>query len=142
MSGTSADRDCAFISYGHADGRLWLERLLVFLKPYKKRGHLQVWADPYIDVGSRWEREIERAIGRERVGVLLASPGFASSDFILDVELPALRRAADLGHLTLFCVPVSAVNAKILELDMYQWVRPPDQPLDLLGKAECNGALN
>jgi hypothetical protein len=44
-------RDQVFISYSHRDKK-WLDRLLVFLKPFQRQG-LQVWADPYIQVGER-----------------------------------------------------------------------------------------
>jgi len=71
-------RDLAFISYSHEDGTKWLERLLVVLKPYLKRGHLRVWADPYIRVGDRWEREIANALERARVGVVLGTRRIAS----------------------------------------------------------------
>ena len=134
-------RDLAFISYSHADGAEWLERLRVFLKPYCRKGDLAVWADPYLAVGSRWEREIAKALRRARVGVILASPHFGASDFIAEVELPALREAADGGRLTLFCIPISSVDAEVLELADYQWARPPNEPIDLLPEPERNQAL-
>ena len=45
-------RDLIFISYSHRD-RDWLEHLRVFLKPYTRQ-NLQIWADPYIEVGGQW----------------------------------------------------------------------------------------
>ena len=49
-------RDLVFISYSHRD-RDWLERLLIFLKPYTRQ-NLKIWADPYIQVGDEWRRDI------------------------------------------------------------------------------------
>ena len=47
-------RDLVFISYSRED-RVWLERLLVLLKPYT-RLTLKVWADPYLEIGGKWRR--------------------------------------------------------------------------------------
>ena len=41
-------RDLVFISYSRED-RVWLERLLVLLKPYARQ-NLKVWADPYLEI--------------------------------------------------------------------------------------------
>jgi hypothetical protein len=140
MPCATGQRDLAFISYSHQDVE-WFKRLEILIKPYASKGHLLLWADPYIQVGARWEREIEKAIGRARIGVLLASQNFAASDFIANVELPALKAAADQGQLTLFCIPVSAVDPTILGLDAFQWARPPSEPLDLLRVPKRNQAL-
>ena len=45
-------RDLVFVSYSHSD-KMWLERLLIFLKPYTRQ-NLKIWADPYIKVGDKW----------------------------------------------------------------------------------------
>src|SRR6185436_2643220 len=83
-------------------------------------------------------------LARAKVGVMLVSPELAASDFIAEVEIPALVAAARRNELRLFCIPVSCMVPRaieVLELDPYQWARPPDQPLDLLGEAERNAAL-
>jgi TIR domain len=83
-------RDLVFISYSHHD-QVWLERLLIFLKPYTRQ-NLQVWADPYIKVGDRWWRNISEALSRACVGVLLVSPNFINSDFIFHMwTAPSLQ---------------------------------------------------
>ncbi len=120
-------RDLVFISYSHLDKK-WLSDLLTFLKPYQRKG-MAVWADPYIKVGSRWERDINQALSRACVGVLLVSQEFLASDFIYESELPPLTSAADRGDLTLVCVPVSSFTFDASDLDEYQWARDPQQPL-------------
>jgi hypothetical protein len=106
------------------------------------RGRLQVWADPYIEVGARWERRIDGALARARVGVLLTSSSFLASEFIYRVELPALVAAAEAGDLALFCIPVSTASDDLLgDLLRYQWPRPPGQPLDLLDEPTRNQAM-
>lgn len=120
-------RDLVFISYSHVDQE-WLKKLRVFLKAYERKG-LKVWCDPYIEVGQRWEREIERALEDTCVGVLLISQDFIASDFIYENELPPLREGADKDELTLVCVPISDATFEELELDEYQWVLDPKKPL-------------
>jgi WD40 repeat protein len=142
MGDGSVVRDIAFVSYSHADS-VWLDRLMILLKPYVRKQQLVVWADKYIQVGDRWEREISQALARTRVGVVLASQNLAASDFIAEVELPALKQAVDQGHASLFCIPVSSVDpgAFGVKLDAYQWARSPKEPLDLLDEARRNQAL-
>ena len=92
-------RDLAFISYSHDPDRKWVDRLLILLKPFLKSGRLEVWADHYIQTGGDWRREIEGKLAQARIGVLLVSPEFAASDFITDVEVPAVLAAAKGGEL-------------------------------------------
>ncbi|MEE8125408.1 MAG: toll/interleukin-1 receptor domain-containing protein, partial [Nitrospirales bacterium] len=137
MQGT---RDLIFVSYSHRD-KAWLEKLLIFLKPYQRKGQLTVWADPYIEVGDVWKREIDQALPRAKVGMLLISPYFLASDFIMDDEVPPLEEAAENGHTRIFCVPLSSSSVKPTGLDKYQWARPPQEPLDLLSEPEQHAAL-
>lgn len=133
-------RDLVFISYAHEDAT-WLERLQKFLKPYVREGRLQIWADPYIKAGDLWRREIDTALSRTAVGVVLVSPDCLDSDFIMDVEVPALLAAAEQDQLTIFCIPVSSSAWKTTNLRHYQWAGNPSEPLDLLEVPQRNRAL-
>ena len=82
-------RDLVFISYSHRD-REWLERLLIFLKPYTRIGQIRVWADPHIEIGGIWKRDISVALTRTHIAVLLVSAHFIASDFVYNEELPPL----------------------------------------------------
>lgn len=136
---SASSRDQVFVSYSHRDKK-WLDRLLVFLKPYQRQG-LRLFADPYIQVGERWRRAIEGALERACIGVLLVSPDFLASDFIYEQELPLLKRAADQGHLVLICVPVKASAYWVWGLDVYQWPCNPQQSLDRLSPSKRNQML-
>lgn len=132
---------CIFVSYSHAD-RKWLERIKAVLKGY--RVYEQLWLDPYIQVGDRWEREIDGALGRASIGLLLMSSSFFGSDFIKAREWPALRDAVQSRGLRIFCVPVSSTGKhprNDFGLDAYQWARPPQSPIDLMSEGEQNRAL-
>ncbi|MCB0384876.1 MAG: toll/interleukin-1 receptor domain-containing protein [Bdellovibrionales bacterium] len=133
-------RDLIFVSYRHRD-KAWLEKLLIFLKPYQRKGQLTVWADPYIEVGDVWKREIDHALPRAKVGLLMVSAHFLDSDFIMKHEVPPLEEAAGKGYRHMFCVTVSSGPVEPTRLNKYQWARPPQEPLDLLPEAEQNAAL-
>jgi internalin A len=87
---SAAARDLVFISYSHRD-KDWLDRLLIFLKPHTRQ-NLKVWADPYLETGGEWRRDIHSALSRTCVGVLLLSADFLASDFIYDEELTPLLK--------------------------------------------------
>jgi hypothetical protein len=104
----------AFISYAHDDHALFEEF----------RKHLDVvslafpsvafQADQHIHGGQRWREEILRMIGQSDLFILLVSPSFLSSRFIIETELPAMRdRFQEVGALLL---PV------VLKQCLWQWV--------------------
>jgi len=131
-------RDSVFISYSHRD-RAWLEWMLIFLKPF--RLDLTIWSDENIEAGDLWRGEIDAGLQRAAVGLLLVSPHFLASDFIMGEELPALVDAARENVLKLIWVPVSASHWKHGPLKDYQAAWDPDQPLDSLAEHLRNAAL-
>jgi hypothetical protein len=139
-------RDLVFISYSHADEPPWLGRLRIILKPYVARGRLEVWADPYIQVGDRWLREIRGALDRTKVAVFLVSPNFLASDFIQNEEIPPLMSAAEAGSVRIVAVPLRLVDVEVTPFAEFQWARDPEKPLDEtveegLHERSRNGAL-
>jgi len=133
-------RDQVFISYSHRD-KEWLERLQVHLKPYVRRELVDAWDDTRIEAGARWRQEIDAALDRAKVAVLLVSPDFLASDFIGTVELPRLLDAEEREGVTILWVPISASAYKVTEIAGYQAAHNPAQPLDTLSPAEQNRAL-
>ena len=89
-------RDQVFVCYSHNDAS-WLERLLVHLKPLERQGIIDVWSDRRLQLGDEWRKEIERALARARIALLLVSADFMASDFIQEAELPSLLSAAEQG---------------------------------------------
>jgi serine/threonine protein kinase len=129
-----------FISYSRDDAA-WLDEFKRMLKVYVRRREFSVWDDTLIAPSAEWKTDIEKAIGESQVALLLVSPGFLASDFITEVELPALLKRVTAKELTLLWVPLSSCAYRGTEIDRYQAVHDPGQPLDRLSLAERNFAL-
>lgn len=133
-------RTQVFVSYSHKD-RKWLDLLLTALVPYTRQQLLDVWADNRISPGSIWRDEIENALSRATVGVLLVSPHFLASDFIAKEELPSLLEAQEKVGLTILWVAVSASAYRLTPVAKYQAVNDPSKPLDSLSGPKRNKEL-
>lgn len=83
-----------FISYSHKD-KYFLDRLLVHLRPLQRQGTVDLWADTNITAGSNWKSQIEEALAKANIAILLISADFLASDFIVENELPPLLLQAE-----------------------------------------------
>jgi len=132
-------RTSAFISYSHKDAK-WLDKLQTMLSPLM-RGGLKVWSDEKIGAGQHWREEIEAALADAKVAVLLVSPNFLASDFIVNKELPPLLKAAESEGLTILWVPVEDCLYEHTPIGEFQSVHSPAHPLSSLKGAKINKAL-
>ena len=128
-----------FVSYSHAD-KAWLERLKVHLAPYLRGEELVLWDDSKIMAGSNWEADISRAMATARVAVLLVTPSFLASEYVVKVELPAiLKRAGD--DLAVLWIPVAPSSYQATPLKLLQAVHDPKRPLSKLSRPKQDEAL-
>ena len=129
-----------FISYSRKDAR-WLDELMTNLKPLIREERIAAWCDREIKPGDRWSEEIDQALGSARVAVLLVSPNFLASDFIMKHELPHLLEAAESRGVKLLWVLVSACAFDRTPLVKLQAAYNPARPLVKLQRANRDEAL-
>lgn len=134
------DRNQVFISYSHKDKK-WLERLETHLKPRIRNGKVDVWNDKRIKAGDEWRKEIDEAMARAKVAVLLVSPDFLASDFIAKNELPPLLEAAQRGGVKILWVPLKTAAFQEAGLGKYQGVLDPAKPLSKRHHAYVDEAM-
>jgi hypothetical protein len=132
-------RNLVLVSYSHVDAT-WLERLKTHLQPLERQGAIEVWDDRRIGTGARWRDEIEGALARTKVAVLLVSPDFLASEFIARHELPDLM-SAEKGLTTVIWIPVRPSNYAATELNDYQAALDPRRTLAEMEEAEADRAL-
>jgi len=60
--------------------------------PFVKFGGMRTFSDADIGTGASWRANILRALEEAWVAVLLVSPYFLKSPFIMDVELPRILK--------------------------------------------------
>ena len=126
-------RDQVFICYAHAD-KPFLDEFQTMLAPLVNAGAITAWDDTKIQAGANWRDEIDRALANAKVGVLLVSPDFLASDFIIKEELPVLHAAAERGELTLIWIAIRPSLYEATVLAKYQAVNDPSKPLSGLSK--------
>lgn len=129
-------RTQVFVSYSHADSEHLL-RLKVHLRPYERKGQIDLWADTKIKSGQKWRSEIESALERAAVAVLLVSADFLASDFVVENELPPLLEAAQAEGVKILPVILKpCAFSPTKEISQFQAVNPPSEPLISLQEAE------
>ena len=128
------------MSYSHRDKR-WLDELVITLKPLTRKRKIQVWDDTKIHAGDKWRMEIEQALSRAKIAVLLVSRYFLYSDFIADEELPHLLNAAKKEGLTIVWIAVGFSSYEDTEIADYQTVNDPSRPLNSLSESQMDFEL-
>ncbi len=114
-----------FVSYSHRD-REWKDRLVHHLEVLEREGQLEVWEDNRIPASADWRVEIEGAIGRARVAVLLMSVDFLRSDFIRTKEVPEFLARRMAGGLHVFPVIIQPCAWEQVEALAAIQARPRD----------------
>ena len=129
MAASKSVRNKVFISYSHKDKK-WLEEFQVHLRPVEREGVFDYWDDTQIKSGQEWRKEIQKALDRTRVAVLLISPNFMASDFIAKYELPSILDAAEKEGLLVLSVILSRSRfERTPTLSKFQTVNNPSKPL-------------
>ena len=139
-SSAKPKKNKVFISYSHAD-KEWLERLKIHIKPFEKKGIIDLWDDTKIKPGMLWREEIKKALDSTKVAVLLVSADFLASDFIIENELPPLLSAAEKEGAVIIPVILKPCAFSESELEKFQSINPPSKALSGLSKHEQEEVL-
>jgi hypothetical protein len=118
-----------FISYSHRDV-IWKDRLVSHLRALERQGTLSIWDTSDLPAGLDWSNQINETVKKADIAVLLISPDFLASDYIVERELPALLRRMGKEDLTVLPVILrpSAWSA-IPELAQLQFLNSDAKPL-------------
>ena len=125
----TAPKPSAFVSYSHTDIDC-LRRLQVHVRPLERKGIIEIWDDTKIKAGDKWKEQIEAALDRSVIAVLLISADFLASDFIVDNELPPLLAAAENKGTKILPVILRPRRfARDENLSRFQAINKPSEPL-------------
>lgn len=130
-----------FISYSRADQE-WLHRVREYLDILDRRFNINSWDDTKIIAGTAWQAEIQKALKRAEVAILLVSPAFLNSDFIQREEVPALlTKARGRGTLILPLIVRHCLYNQLPVLSHFQAFNSPQQPLTSLSNSDQDEIL-
>jgi len=96
-----------FVSYSHKD-QDWLNQIRDVFAADKRSLRFGYWDDGELTPGDAWYKEVLKAIDHAKVALLLVSPNFLESPFIMEEEVPRILKAVDDG-LTVLWVPLFGV---------------------------------
>ena len=82
-----------FISYAHDDIEMF-EQFRIHLSAIERAFDISFWADESIQAGHQWNATIQHAINEADLFILLMSPAFLCSDYIIGQEIPEIGARA------------------------------------------------
>jgi len=109
--------------------------------PFVKFGGMRTFSDADIGTGALWRSNILKALDEAWVGVLLVSPYFLKSSFIMDVELPRILKAREERGLEVVWVLVSHCAYEITPLAPIQAALSAETPLEDMSEPKKKAAL-
>lgn len=125
-----------FVSYSHLDQE-WLDKLRAVFAADIRNDRISYWDDREIKPGDPWYEDIGKAIDHAKVAMLLVSPNFLASRFIMEEEVPRILNAVADG-LTVVWIPLFGTfygldaPAALKPLSAFQAAVPPSTPLATL----------
>jgi hypothetical protein len=128
-------RNRVFLSYSRAD-QAALNELQIVMAPLVRRKTIDVWFDGDIKPSQKWREEVRTAMASTKVAVLLVSPNFLASRFVVEEELPYFLKVADEEDVKIVWLLLSSCLYEETELRDYQAAHNISRPLDTLSEAE------
>jgi tetratricopeptide (TPR) repeat protein len=103
-----------FISYCRKDEK-WKDLIVTHLNVPAGERSFTLWDDRKINPGTKWRREIQKALENAGAALLLVSADFLNSAFILEKEVPVLLRRHNEEGLPIIPVILRSCNWKKIE---------------------------
>jgi tetratricopeptide (TPR) repeat protein len=129
-----------FISYSFED-EAWKDRLVKHLNVLALGGLIEVWDDRRVAAGADWRTEIEAAMGRAQVAVLLISASFLGSKLIDEQVLRLLERRRKGGLRVIPVLVEPCALESVGRLSALQCWPRDRRPLALRRKHEIEASL-
>ena len=107
------------------------------MRPLEREGAIEYWDDRSLKGGDLWQVEIQAALARSRMAILLISADFLASEFAMLSELPVLLAAAEKRGTKI--LPVILKPSRFLRdprLSGFQAINDPRRPLIGLPEVE------
>jgi len=122
------DKDLVFVSFSANEenaAKRTCEAIKTQLKPFARGDHgFQLWDRSMIGAGSNKVVEIEAALRRCKVAVVLVGPAYLADDDIWDIEAKALVDAAQNGHIRLLWQQIAPCNCNQEEINEFRQMIP------------------
>jgi hypothetical protein len=119
------ERSKIFFSYSHKDD-VWRNRLVNHLAVLEHQGLLHLWADTRIEIGADWQTRIDQVMAESQAAVLLLTPNFLASKYILSEELPTLMQRHAQNGMQILPVIARPCAWKLVRWLSTRQVRPRD----------------
>lgn len=140
----TVEKTSIFISYSHKDD-YWLNDVLM---PHLKSlenitgNSIDVWSDEEIKSGQSITKEIELALNKAKVAILLFSPNYLSSNFITRKEIPPLMiKAKEEGTILKSIVVSDCMYTDLPYFSDIKAVNDVNEPLDDIQPGKRNRLL-
>jgi hypothetical protein len=131
INGHTSQRNIVFITCSKQDKK-YLEGLKTHLKFYERKDSLDIWDENKVRPGSRWKEEMETALQRTKIAIVLVSAGFLASEFITEKILPPLLLAAEQDGAIILPVIVGTSSFSETDLANFKPANSVSKPLRTL----------
>lgn len=129
-----------FISYSHRGrGPEWKNRLVRALAVFEQQQLLDVWEDGQIRISAGWDDEIAEAIASASLAVVLLTPEALASQYIVQTEMPALRKRWQRERMPIF--PVICESCRWKEQEESGWLHAIQSPAGAAPLADLPDAV-
>lgn len=131
-----AARTNIFVSYSRLDN-VHLQEFNTMITPLKRMRKIETWDDTKLRVGDKWHDEIQEALKRAKISILLVTANFLASEYIHEHELAPILRSAEQDGMRIVWVSVGSSMYETTPLKDIQCANSPDSPIASFPQGEA-----